>query len=641
MKKQTVKTLLTALLGAGMSQGMLRAQNNPFYEPGDLILFFQKPGNTGSVFVSLGSAANLYRGAEAGPTADRQALNIVNINSQLATAFGAGWASDPDVYAGLIGCRDSSTGFEVFDGDQTRTLYASRSREAAGIAGSANSTAWDFTLSAASTAGATNAVAFGNIFETNHNTKAAVSPVSVSKMDIYNPFLDVTLGIQSTAFGAFPGGVQQRGSETAFTAFGPVNNPEFLLDLYRIVPRLDADTEGEVSGVRRIGSYEGTIAIGTTGNVSFITQPFAGAPEIVVENTGTTPATELADGQTLDFGSVVINTQSPTANYRIRNGGSLDLTGISLSLTGTNASEFEVTPPAETTLSPGGATSFTITFKPTSSGPKTATIRIASNDADENPFDLTLTGLCPSPQPEIAVTNAQGANLNDGSAASAQNFGGGNVGLRGAPRTFTIRNTGTANLTGLAVTVAGAHPANFQVTQPASTSLVPNTSATFTVAFRPGAAGARSAVVRIASNDADENPFRITVRGTGIRPAPEIDIQQKAGSSLVDNVSKVSFGTVKAAKKAKGKTLAFTIRNLGGAKLTNLAVSVTGKHKADFKATAITRKVLTPAGTKTSTTTFRVTFKPSAKGTRNAVVKVRSNDANENPFDIKVAGLGN
>ena len=271
MKKHTNKAFLAALLGTGMSHGILHAQN-PFYEAGDLILFFQKPGSTDSVVVSLGSAANLYRGAAAGPTADRQATNIININSELTTAFGADWASDPDVYAGLIGCRDSSTGFDVFDGDQTRTLYASRSRADVGIPGAPSSTTWDFTLSGASTAGATNAIAFGNIFETNYTTKAAVSPVSVSKVNNYNPFVDVPLGIQGTAFNAFPGGVQQRGSATTFGVFGPVSSPEFLLDLYRITPRADADTEGEVSGERRIGSYEGTVAVSSAGGVSFISR---------------------------------------------------------------------------------------------------------------------------------------------------------------------------------------------------------------------------------------------------------------------------------------------------------------------------------------------------------------------------------
>lgn len=276
MKKQTTKTFLAVLLGAGMSQGILQAQN-PFYEPGDLILFLQKPGSTDSIFVSLGSAANLYRGAAAGPTADRQEIDIININDELTTAFGANWASDTGVYAGLIGARSASTGTNVFDGDQTRTLYASRSRAGVGTPGSASSATWDFTTSGAETTGASNAVAFGNIFETNYTTQAAVALVSVSKVDVFNPFVNVSLGIQDTAFKAFPGGVQQRGSASTYGAFGLVASPEFMLDLYRIVPRNDDETVGEVSGVKRIGSYEGTVTIDSAGSVSFITQ---GIPEI-------------------------------------------------------------------------------------------------------------------------------------------------------------------------------------------------------------------------------------------------------------------------------------------------------------------------------------------------------------------------
>ncbi len=42
-----------------------------------------------------------------------------------------------------------------------------------------------------------------------------------------------------------------------------------------------------------------------------------------------------------------------------------------------------------------------------------------------------------------------------------------------------------------------------------STALLPNESTTFTVTFAPTAIGARTAMLHIASNDADENPFDI------------------------------------------------------------------------------------------------------------------------------------
>ena len=41
---------------------------------------------------------------------------------------------------------------------------------------------------------------------------------------------------------------------------------------------------------------------------------------------------------------------------------------------------------------PNGTTTFTLRFAPATAGAKTAALHIASNDADENPFDIALTG---------------------------------------------------------------------------------------------------------------------------------------------------------------------------------------------------------------------------------------------------------
>jgi hypothetical protein len=41
---------------------------------------------------------------------------------------------------------------------------------------------------------------------------------------------------------------------------------------------------------------------------------------------------------------------------------------------------------------PGGSTTFTVKFTPAALGVRTAALHIASNDADENPFDIALTG---------------------------------------------------------------------------------------------------------------------------------------------------------------------------------------------------------------------------------------------------------
>jgi uncharacterized repeat protein (TIGR02543 family) len=115
--------------------------------------------------------------------------------------------------------------------------------------------------------------------------------------------------------------------------------------------------------------------------------------------------------------------------------------------------------------------------------------------------------------------------------------------------------------------------------------------------------------------------------------APDIDVQQPAKSSLVDNRSKRNFGAV---KLGKTKRITFTVRNVGGSRLGNLAVSSAGKHPKAFLASAPKETSLEPG----ASTTFTVTFDPSAERSLSAVIRVKSNDPDENPFEIPVSGLG-
>ena len=147
-----------------------------------------------------------------------------------------------------------------------------------------------------------------------------------------------------------------------------------------------------------------------------------------------------------------------------------------------------------------------------------ATIRIASNDEDEAPYDLTLTGTgfvnVPVVNvPEISVKQPSSVELTDG--VTKLSFGTVVIGDTGTAKTFTIKNNGKANLTGLAVTKNGANSANFIVTAPLSTTVAPGKTTTFTVSFKPSAKGTRTAAIHIKSNDADESPFDIQLTGAG------------------------------------------------------------------------------------------------------------------------------
>ena len=59
---------------------------------------------------------------------------------------------------------------------------------------------------------------------------------------------------------------------------------------------------------------------------------------------------------------------------------------------GADVADFTVGSLGDATLLPGASTTFTVTFAPGALGSRSAAIHIASNDADENPFDIGLTG---------------------------------------------------------------------------------------------------------------------------------------------------------------------------------------------------------------------------------------------------------
>lgn len=116
------------------------------------------------------------------------------------------------------------------------------------------------------------------------------------------------------------------------------------------------------------------------------------------------------------------------------------------------------------------------------------------------------------------------------------------------------------------------------------------------------------------------------------RATPEIAVQQPTGRNLVDGESRRNFGTVDLGKKSSKKV--FTIKNKGTAALTGIVVDKDGGNSKDFVLIAPLKSTLQPG----KSTTFSVTFKPTAKGSRHAKIHIKSNDANENPFDVELTG---
>jgi hypothetical protein len=94
---------------------------------------------------------------------------------------------------------------------------------------------------------------------------------------------------------------------------------------------------------------------------------------------------------------------------------------------------------------------------------------------------------------------------------------------KGVTKKLTITNTGTKPLTGLRFKKSGVATADFFVKglKLPKKGLAPAKSITFDVVFRPTAAGDRLATLHITSSASMENPFDLTLLGTGVRPRAE------------------------------------------------------------------------------------------------------------------------
>jgi hypothetical protein len=196
-----------------------------------------------------------------------------------------------------------------------------------------------------------------------------------------------------------------------------------------------------------------------TGLVAFPADAIP-SPDIQV---GLGIGSSLPDGSSANFETVTTG-EEKILSFTIRNNGPLPLTGITPSvLTGPTSSDFTISTLPATTLAQGASTTLGVRFIPSANGKRTATLNIASNDPDENPFDLILNGTGgPPTTPEIAVANKK-VTLADG--VSEVDFGNLTAGTTSKAVVLTISNAGLASLTGIAATRDGANPGDFTITK--------------------------------------------------------------------------------------------------------------------------------------------------------------------------------
>ncbi|RZJ33192.1 MAG: choice-of-anchor D domain-containing protein, partial [Flavobacterium sp.] len=205
------------------------------------------------------------------------------------------------------------------------------------------------------------------------------------------------------------------------------------------------------------------------------------------------------------------------------------------------------------------------------------------------------------------------------------------------PVTFTIQNVGQQFLV---VSLPSTSPSAPYVYTTAYTagSMASGATKTFTVTFTPTAAGTFTGSIVIPSDDPDEPSYTINFTGVGVAAIPDINIQG-AGNTLTTINTPLGFTDTLFPGQSIATTSAakiYTIQNLGNTVLNVGTITITGANPGDFAVSALPSATVAASGS----TTFGVTFTPSAAGTRNATITVNSDDPDELTYVFYVSGTG-
>ena len=325
-----------------------------------------------------------------------------------------------------------------------------------------------------------------------------------------------------------------------------------------------------------------------------------------VTGKNSTPATNPAISVTpssVSFGNVKIDSVA-SKTVKLTNTGTASLKISQATLTGSNFTVSGLATPS--TVAVGASVSFTIAYKPTATGSASGSVSIA-NDASETPVRITMvgTGISPTssstPAPEIGVT------------PSSVNFG--NVAVNtDASQTMKLSNTGTAPLSISQVKTAGSGFSISGLVAPATVAAGSNV--TFTVAFKPTAAGADSGSVSITSN-AGGSPLTIDLAGAGATSTVK----------LAASVASVGFGNVTVGKTV---TQQVQLANTGNVQVDISSASAAG---AGFSASGGTNVNLAPG----QSVNVTVSFDPKSTGSLSGTLTVSSNAA---ALKIPLTGTG-
>jgi hypothetical protein len=233
-----------------------------------------------------------------------------------------------------------------------------------------------------------------------------------------------------------------------------------------------------------------------------VTDNAAGSPQSVsLTGTGTTVPDANLSPASLAFGSEPLGNATAAQTIALTNGGSAALSISSIALTGTNPGDFAQTNNCGSSVAAGTHCTFSVTFKPTATGTRTAAVTLTDN-ATGSPQTVSLSG--------TGGSTGAVASL----SPSSLNFGNEPVDVSTSSQVITLNNTGNAALSITSIAFTGTNATDFTQVDTCGGTVAAGGNCTIAILFTPLASGARGASLTLTDN-ASGSPQSVSLSGTG------------------------------------------------------------------------------------------------------------------------------
>jgi len=360
----------------------------------------------------------------------------------------------------------------------------------------------------------------------------------------------------------------------------------------------------KASGIAPMGSGTHLVEASYPGDSNF-SSSVSGTTTITVEPVSFSPTS-------LIFSPQNVGVTSAPQTVTVTNTGTANLTFLTITIGGTNASDFGKS--ADTcsgaTVTPNNTCTVSVTFTPSATGSRSASLNFNDN-ASNSPQTVGLSGRGINPKASLSASSLTWGDQLINTTSTTVNI-------------ESVTNSGTTALIFSTVTIGGTNASDFAQSADTCTgaTLLANATCAVSVTFTPSATGARSASLNFADN-ASNSPQAVSLSGTGIASVVSL-----SGSSL--SFANQLVGTTSTAQ-------AETVTNTGTANLTISTVAIGGTNASDFAKSGDTCSGATV--TPNSTCTVSVTFTPSATGSRSASLNFTDNASNS-PQTVPLSGTG-